>query len=308
MIHHVGVVAREPQPAGLWVVLSTAGQPELVGSTRIERWECECFAYRVGGETLVEVVVPWGGALQAWLDERGVPSLHHVAVGVADVRAAAAAVVAAGGRLVSPEPVVGVNGWLVNFVHPSYAGILLELVEEVIEVRRASLADQDAVERASQSDAAVKEFKYLWRRYGNWADASALPFVAMRGAEVVGFHAATFGAEHVNSYYQWVSPRVRGRGIGGRMVAAVLAEARRVGCARLKFKVPHDSDGQRFWEGFGLRPFGTDAKHRLYDVSLQGVETPSDLARAASVLTKGQADRYRRKGVTVTGGVDGELF
>jgi GNAT superfamily N-acetyltransferase len=165
-------------------------------------------------------------------------------------------------------------------------------------IRRATLEDQAAVEALSQTDSAVKEFKYLWRRYQNWV-AEHMPIIAVvEGLGVVGFHAATFGREYVNSYYQMTAPAVRGQGVGGAMVALVLNEAARVACRRLKFKVPHDSAGQRFWEGFGLRHFGTDAKHRLYDVSLAGIVTPGDLSRATvGHIPEAAARRYQLAGV-----------
>ena len=170
-----------------------------------------------------------------------------------------------------------------------------------VSVGRATLDDQDRVEKLSQSDKAVKEFKYLWRRYGNWGNERSYPIIAVSDEDdlLVGFHAAAFGRFYVNSYYQLVAPEVRGTGLGGRMVGFLLSEAQRLGCVRLKFKVPHDSEGQRFWEGFGLQPFGKDARHYLYDYSLEGVTKPSDLARAKAQILERDMDRYRLSGIEV---------
>lgn len=174
-------------------------------------------------------------------------------------------------------------------------------------VRRASLAEQDAVEALASTDKATKEFAYLWRRFGNWTDRS-MPIVAVEAQAVVGFHAAAFGRVYVNSYYQITAPAVRGRGVGGAMVAFLLTEAQRLSCTRLKFKVPHASAGQAFWEGFGLRPFGRDPKHLLYDIALGGVTTPSHLATADHALPDEAVRRYIAGGVELLDAPRAGLF
>lgn len=148
-------------------------------------------------------------------------------------------------------------------------------------VRRARLDEQDAVEAMSQQDKSTKEFKYLWRRFQNWGDERSMPIVAeAEDGTLVGFHAASFGRRYVNSYYQLTLPVARGQGVGGAMVEFLIQQAHLYGSERLKFKVPPDSDGQRFWEGFGLTPCDRDEKHLLYDVSLYAVSSAKDLATA----------------------------
>lgn len=167
--------------------------------------------------------------------------------------------------------------------------------------RRALVAEQEAVETLSQTDKSTKEFKYLWRRYKNWADERSRPIVAAHDDDLFGFHAAAFGALYVNSYYQLVAAEARGRGVGGQMVEFLLREAQRLGCRRLKFKVPPGSEGQAFWEGFGLRPIGADRAHLLYDASLDGVSCAADLARSEVGAIPEQAmRRYERSGVRLS--------
>ncbi len=170
--------------------------------------------------------------------------------------------------------------------------------------------ERAAIESLSrQGGAATRDFVYCWHRWGNW-DGHHAPIVAVRPPvrpfdvdQVIGFHAAAFGRHYVNSYYQFLLPECRGQGLGGQMVDLLLRTAAKRGCPRLKFKVPFDSDGQRFWEGFGLRPYGKDAKHYLYDLSLRDVHTNAsantiaDLVRLASVLCNPDEvprDRYNR--------------
>ena len=83
------------------------------------------------GEPRVELLEPTGpdSPVAKFLEKRG-PGIHHIAVRVADIRAALARLKAGGARLIDEEPRVGAGGCLVAFVHPTSAGgVLLELVE-----------------------------------------------------------------------------------------------------------------------------------------------------------------------------------
>ena len=83
------------------------------------------------GEPRVELLEPTGPdtPVAKFLEKRG-PGIHHVAVRVADIRAALARLKAGGARLIDEEPRAGAGGCLVAFVHPSTAGgVLLELVQ-----------------------------------------------------------------------------------------------------------------------------------------------------------------------------------
>ena len=83
------------------------------------------------GEARIELLEPTGPSspVAKFIEKRG-PGIHHVAVRVADIRAALARLKAGGARLIDEEPRVGAGGCLVAFVHPSASGgVLLELVE-----------------------------------------------------------------------------------------------------------------------------------------------------------------------------------
>ena len=88
------------------------------------------------GGPRVELLEPTGPEtpVAKFLEKRG-PGIHHVAVRVADIRAALARLKAEGARLIDEEPRVGAGGCLVAFVHPSASGgVLLELVEHVADL------------------------------------------------------------------------------------------------------------------------------------------------------------------------------
>jgi methylmalonyl-CoA/ethylmalonyl-CoA epimerase len=83
------------------------------------------------GEPRVELLEPLhaGSPVAKFLEKRGA-GIHHVAVRVADIRAALARLKAQGARLIDEEPRVGAGGCLIAFVHPAASGgVLLELVE-----------------------------------------------------------------------------------------------------------------------------------------------------------------------------------
>ena len=87
------------------------------------------------GEPRVELLEPTGPETPVgkFLEKRG-PGIHHVAVRVADIRAALARLKAEGARLIDEEPRVGAGGCLVAFVHPAASGgVLLELVQHLNE-------------------------------------------------------------------------------------------------------------------------------------------------------------------------------
>ena len=87
------------------------------------------------GEPRVELLEPTGPdtPVAKFLEKRG-PGIHHVAVRVADIRAALARLKSEGARLIDEEPRVGAGGCLVAFVHPAASGgVLLELVQHTNE-------------------------------------------------------------------------------------------------------------------------------------------------------------------------------
>jgi methylmalonyl-CoA/ethylmalonyl-CoA epimerase len=81
------------------------------------------------GESTIELLEPLGeeSPISGFLEKRG-EGIHHVCLRVTDIRAAMATLKAQGARLLQEEPVRGMGGALVAFVHPRSAnGVLLEL-------------------------------------------------------------------------------------------------------------------------------------------------------------------------------------
>jgi len=144
MIHHVGIVASQPYAESVLRLMQRLSQMSVIGTRRIEEWRCDCWLYEVVTPiskgcsvhgARFELVIPYEGSpLLRWLHERQAATghasgLHHFAVQVPDVRAMSAQLKKAFVPLVSEEPVEGVCNTLVNFIHPKYLGIMVELVE-----------------------------------------------------------------------------------------------------------------------------------------------------------------------------------
>jgi methylmalonyl-CoA/ethylmalonyl-CoA epimerase len=83
------------------------------------------------GEAHIELLEPLSqnSPVGKFLEKRG-PGIHHIAIGVPDIRATLAQLKQRGTRLIDETPRVGARGCLVAFVHPSSAnGVLVELVQ-----------------------------------------------------------------------------------------------------------------------------------------------------------------------------------
>ena len=127
ILHHVGVVTRDYSRAiAPFVAL---GRLALVDDRRVPEWHCRCRLYELGvSYTYFEVVEPYAGPLLTWMESRD-GEMHHAAFRVPSIIYAMNQLRDRGMRLVAPEPVVGVLGLRVNFIHPSVSGALIELVE-----------------------------------------------------------------------------------------------------------------------------------------------------------------------------------
>ena len=127
-IEHIGIATRSIEESlGFW---RDALGLEVTHTETVEEQGVNVAMLPVG-EPRVERLEPTGpdSPVAKFLEKRG-PGIHHIAVRVADIRAALARLKAEGARLIDEEPRVGAGGCLVAFVHPSAAGgVLLELVE-----------------------------------------------------------------------------------------------------------------------------------------------------------------------------------
>jgi len=125
----VGIVCRDASLLERLLRLAAVGE-RAPAFRHVPEFQCDC--YLLGQ---IELVVPEGPnkagmPLQRWLDARGT-SLHHIAFEVDDVEVQAARLREAGVPVVLDQPVDGVADMRVNFIHPSYCGFLVEIVDTV---------------------------------------------------------------------------------------------------------------------------------------------------------------------------------
>ena len=128
-IDHIGIATRGIEESlGFW---RDALGLEVKHTETVEEQGVRVAMLPVG-EPRVELLEPTGpdSPVAKFLEKRG-PGIHHVAVRVADIRAALARLKTEGARLIDEEPRVGAGGCLVAFVHPAASGgVLLELVQD----------------------------------------------------------------------------------------------------------------------------------------------------------------------------------
>jgi methylmalonyl-CoA/ethylmalonyl-CoA epimerase len=131
-IDHIGIATRGIEEAlGFW---RDALGLEVQHTETVEEQGVRVAMLPVG-EPRVELLEPTGPdtPVAKFLEKRG-PGIHHVAIRVADIRAALARLKAEGARLIDAEPRIGAGGCLVAFVHPAASGgVLLELVQHTNE-------------------------------------------------------------------------------------------------------------------------------------------------------------------------------
>ena len=129
VIHHIGIVIPDEKfedfVDNFWRIGLDLGNPL---SKRVEEFKCDCLLYRQ-----IEVVIPdEGSKLYGWLKESITP-MHHIAFRVSDINKKAKYLRDDGVPILYKEAVEGVGNTMVNFIHPSFAGFLIELVEVIDE-------------------------------------------------------------------------------------------------------------------------------------------------------------------------------
>jgi len=84
------------------------------------------------GDCRVELITPTAedSPIAAFLSKRG-PGLHHICFAVDDIEAEIARLKGKGAKLLNQQPVSGVGGTRIAFLHPEdAAGVLVELVQK----------------------------------------------------------------------------------------------------------------------------------------------------------------------------------
>jgi methylmalonyl-CoA epimerase len=127
-VDHIGIAVRSIDQALAFYRDTLGIEPAHRGVVAQEQVEA---AMLPAGNSRIELLQPTAedSIVARFLERRG-EGMHHLALQVDDVEAAAAAVRQSGRRLVTDRVQIGAEGYKYVFVHPSETGgVLLELVE-----------------------------------------------------------------------------------------------------------------------------------------------------------------------------------
>jgi len=124
---HIGIAVADLESV-LTLYRALGLEPEATEEIPHEGVRVAMLPFPGGRVELLEALTP-ESPVGRFLARRG-PGLHHLALQVSDIEAAASQAQAAGARLVSDRIQRGVGGHRYVFLHPaSTGGVLLELVE-----------------------------------------------------------------------------------------------------------------------------------------------------------------------------------
>ena len=127
-IDHIGIAVRSIDRALDFYRDALGAEP--IRRERVEQEAVEA-AILPAGSGRIELLEPTApdSVIARFLERRG-EGMHHLALQVEDIEAAAAAVRRSGRRLVVDKIQIGAEGYRYVFVHPACTGgVLLELVE-----------------------------------------------------------------------------------------------------------------------------------------------------------------------------------
>jgi len=129
-IDHIGIAVSNVADA-LKIYCDVLGlKPEDIRMETVDEQKAKVAMIPLGESKieLLESTEP-DGVIARFIEKRG-EGIHHLAVGVKDIKADLEKLKAKGVPLIDREPRTGAGGHKIAFLHPKATKILLELVEE----------------------------------------------------------------------------------------------------------------------------------------------------------------------------------
>ncbi len=128
-IDHIGIAVNNVEEAVKLYCDVLGLKPEEIERETVEKQKVKVAMIPVG-ESRIELLESTDpeGVIAKFIDKRG-EGMHHIAVGVSDIKATLEALKEKGVPLVDAEPRTGVGGSKMAFLHPKATKALLELVE-----------------------------------------------------------------------------------------------------------------------------------------------------------------------------------
>lgn len=178
-------------------------------------------------------------------------------------------------------------------------------------IRIATLADRESLEKWANSPTApkiAKEFPFIWRRNQSWESSLNLPSIAVHVEppfenQIIGFHATTYTKMgYANLYYVAVDNGFKGQRIGKRLIEDAIKRAKLYGMKRWTNKSHHnpknaeDDNGENFFSNhLGIKPVGLQSGQVVYDWSLQGIDSCTDIQSYSGDLLRVDEIPERKK-------------
>ena len=128
-IDHIGIAVNNVEEAMKPLMLILGLDPEHVEIETMEEQKARAALIPVGDSRieLIESTSP-EGVIAKYIERKG-EGIHHIALGVDDIRGALEALKEKNIPLIDEEPRAGVGGSKVAFLHPKATKILIELVD-----------------------------------------------------------------------------------------------------------------------------------------------------------------------------------
>lgn len=128
-IDHIGIAVNNVEEAVKLYCDVLGLKPEEIERETVEKQKVKVAMIPVG-ESRIELLESTDpeGVIAKFIDKRG-EGMHHIAVGVSDIKATLEALKAKGVPLIDAEPRIGAGGSKIAFLHPKATKALLELVE-----------------------------------------------------------------------------------------------------------------------------------------------------------------------------------
>jgi len=124
-IHHVGIIMPDMEQAKRF--MEKFGMPEDYTSY-VPNYQANCIYLKSGDGSVIELIIPDGGALKAF--NRGHGGLHHIAIEVDDIVETQRFFETNQMELLENEPVDCDSGILINFLQLRFGeGVMVEFVQ-----------------------------------------------------------------------------------------------------------------------------------------------------------------------------------
>lgn len=128
-IDHIGIAVSHLEEA-LRVYCDVLGlKPENIERETVKEQRVKVAMIPVG-ESRIELLESTDpeGTIAKFIDKRG-EGIHHLAIGVSNIKGELETLKAKGVPLIDTEPRIGAGGHKIAFIHPKATKILMELVE-----------------------------------------------------------------------------------------------------------------------------------------------------------------------------------